>query len=168
MLSDILSTFIVLGVCYLLITVPVGLLNIKLFQAIHGSKATGRTLIKLFIPGVNIMFSRKLLYGTALLHTLLFAVCGFGLVFRVAALLLLEQYPALTPYSAFLMFGCLIAYGAAYALSALDMCLTFECGFWVFLACLLVAPVGYYMVSTQVLRYFSTVEDDVRGTFEIT
>ena len=41
----------------------------------------------------------------------------------------------------------------------------FNCGLIVTLCGVVVAPIGYYMLSTQVLGYFRSVEDTVSGRF---
>ena len=43
---DVLSVIIVLAVLYAIVSVPVGIFNLKVFQAVHGTKCTGLSILK--------------------------------------------------------------------------------------------------------------------------
>ena len=50
---DVLSVIIVLAVLYAIVSVPVGIFNLKVFQAVHGTKCTGLSILKAFAPPIE-------------------------------------------------------------------------------------------------------------------
>lgn len=50
---DVLSVIIVLAVLYAIVSVPVGIFNLKVFQAVHGTKCTGLSILKAFAPSTT-------------------------------------------------------------------------------------------------------------------
>lgn len=165
MLMDILSTILVVGILYAIVCVPVGMFNAKVFQAVHGAKCTGLSLGKALIPFCNITFSRRLTYGRAPVFRALLLVCVGLLLFRFVALALVTVAPLLIVFSSLTTVACIALYWLLYIVNAIDFCRMFNCGFVIKLACIVLAPVGYYMLSTQVLGYFRSVEDEVSGRF---
>lgn len=165
MLLNILSVVLVVAFLYSIICIPVGMFNTKLFMAIHGTKCTGLNRVKAYLPFYNITFSRWLAYGGSMVFSILLLVCALLLVFRFVAIALVASVPILVVYSALTTLGCIALYTLLYIINAVDFCRMFSCGAATMLCCLLIAPVGYYMLSLQVLSYFRNVEDEVSGRF---
>lgn len=162
---DIISVLIVLIVLYSIISIPVGLFNIKVFQAIYYAKPSGVNLIKAFLPLYNITFARKLAYGQATVANSVLLVCVLLAAFRIVALVLVSTFPVLIVYSSIVMIACIAMYWALYIFNCVDFCRMFNCGVVTTLCGIVVAPIGYYMLSTQVMGYFRSVEDEVSGRF---
>ena len=166
MLQNILSALIVLGALYMVISVPVGLVNVKLFKALHGARCTGVNALLAFIPIYNIVFGRKLVYGKATFTKVILALCTALLAFRAISVLLVAAYPILVVYSAITSILVCAVYWLLYIVNAVDLGRMFGVGAITMLCCVLIAPVGYYMLSAQIMAYFRSVEDEVSGTFE--
>lgn len=164
-MMDVISVVLVLMVLYAVISVPVGIFNLKVFQAIHGTKCTGFSFLKAFTPLYNITFARKLAYGKATVFNVILLVCLLLLLFRVVALILVSTLPILVVYSSLVMIACIALYWVLYIVNCVDFCRMFNCGIITTLCGVVVPPIGYYMMSTQVLGYFRSVEDTVSGRF---
>lgn len=164
-MMDVISVVLVLMALYAVISVPVGIFNLKVFQAIHGTKCTGFSLLKAFTPLYNITFARKLAYGKATIFNAILLLCLLLLLFRVVALVLVSTLPILVVYSSLVMIACIALYWVLYIVNCVDFCRMFNCGVITTLCGVVVPPIGYYMMSTQVLGYFRSVEDTVSGRF---
>ena len=158
---DVLSVIIVLAVLYAIVSVPVGIFNLKVFQAVHGTKCTGLSILKAFAPLYNITFARKLAYGKSTVFNVMLLICLLLFVFRVVSIALVS----LVPVPSLVMIACIAIYCILYIINCVDFCRMFNCGLIVTLCGVVVAPIGYYMLSTQVLGYFRSVEDTVSGRF---
>jgi len=161
--SIISAIVLVLGLCAVL-AVPVGIFNLKVYRAVRGTKCTGATAVEAFVPFVNILFARKLVYGQTFFKYLMW-VCAALVIFRTAALVLINTMPVLTVFSSFGMVACIALYAVLYVANAASFASLLNCGAVTMLCCVVAAPVGYYMLSTQVLNYFRSVEDVVSGRF---
>lgn len=166
MLLNIASVVLVVLILCSIVSVTPGFFNLKMFRALQGTRCTGLSAVQAFIPFYNITFSRKLSYGKSTIFDIGFIVCAVLLLFRVASVVLVSKLPVLVVFSSFAMYACLLIFFVMYIVNAVDFCRMLNCGFLTILCCVVVAPVGYYMLSTQVLAYFKEVEDVVRGTFE--
>ena len=164
-MMDVISVVLVLMALYAVNSVPVGMFNLKVFQAIHGTKCTGFSLLKAFTPLYNITFARKLAYGKATIFNAILLLCLLLLLFRVVALVLVSTLPILVVYSSLVMIACIALYWFLYIVNCVDFCRMFNCGVITTLCGVVVPPIGYYMMSTQVLGYFRSVEDTVSGRF---
>lgn len=164
-LINVLSVIIVVAILYAIISVPVGLFNLKMFQAVHGAKCTGLNFVKAFIPFYNITFSRRLVYGKATGFCIALLLCVIMFLFRVVSLVLVSAVPILIVYSSLVMIACIAFYYILYIINAVDFCRMLNCGVVTMIVSIVVAPIGYYMLSTQVLSYFRSVEDTVSGRF---
>ena len=162
---DVLSVIIVLAVLYAIVSVHVGIFNLKVFQAVHGTKCTGLSILKAFAPLYNITFARKLAYGKSTVFNVMLLICLLLFVFRVVSIALVSLVPVLVVYSSLVMIACIAIYCILYIINCVDFCRMFNCGLIVTLCGVVVAPIGYYMLSTQVLGYFRSVEDTVSGRF---
>ena len=165
MIENIISVVLVVGVLFAIISIPVGMFNTKVFQAINGTKCTGVNFIKAFIPFYNITFSRKLAYNSSGIFIIALIVCLILILFRIVALALVSVVPVLVVFSSFTTIAAILLYWLFYIINAVDFCRMFNCGMLITLCCIILAPVGYYMLSTQVLSYFRSVEDEVSGRF---
>lgn len=165
MVMNVISVLLVVLILCALISVPVGLFNLKIFQAVHGAKCTGLNFLKAFTPFYNITFSRKLTYGRTPIYNWAMIICAVLLAFRFTALLLVSAVPILVVYSSITTFSCIVLYWGFYLVNAVDFCRMFNCGVVTTLCSIVVPPIGYYMISTQVLGYFRNVEDMVSGRF---
>jgi hypothetical protein len=163
-IMDIVSICIVVGALYGVFTLPVGLFNMKMYQAVHGYKCAGSQCIALFFPFYNIAFARKLVYGRSM-YGIWVSVCMLFLLFRIASLLLVTIVPVLVVFSAITILVFLCIYYLLYVINALDFCMMLGCGILTFLCCIIITPVGYMVLSTQAVRYFKSVEDEVSGRF---
>lgn len=166
MLTNALSVLIVLAILYSIISIPVGLFNLKVFQSVNGTKCTGLNFLKAFMPFYNITFSRRLVYGKATWFHVLLLVCAVLFLCRIVAIVLVAAFPLLIVFSSIAMVACLALYYALYVINAVDFCRMLNCGLVTTLFSIAVTPIGYYMLSTQVLGYFRSVEDTVSGRFE--
>lgn len=164
-MMEALSVVIVLAFLYAIVCVPVGIFNLRLFQAINGTKCTGLNFLKAFVPLYNITFARKLAYGKAPAFNVLLALCALLFVFRVSALILVSSFPILVVYSSLIMIACLALYWLLYIVNCVDFCRMLNRGVVTTLCGIVVPPIGYYMLSTQVMGYFRSVEDTVSGRF---
>lgn len=161
------NTFILIAyilVILAVVGVPVGLFNIKVYRAVCGTKPKGLVLVDAFIPATNLLFARKLVYGKTA-YTYGLVACGVLILFRAVALALINTVPILIFYSGFAVMGCLALFIVLYVANAVSFCRLFNCKVVVTLCCLLIAPVGYYMLSTQVLGYFRNTEEELSGRF---
>lgn len=166
MLSNILSTVIVIAVLCGVFSITVGMFNTKLYKAINEEKCSGLEILKAYIPFYNIAYARKLAYGKCTVFNIGFIVCAVLIVFRVAAVILVSTFPILVVYSAFTTYVAILIYAIMYIVNAVDFVRMLNGGFITTLCCVIVAPVGYYMLSNIVIAYFKSVEDKVSGTFE--
>lgn len=164
-MMDVVSVILVLVILYAVISVPVGIFNLKMFQAIHGTKCTGLSFLKAFTPLCNITFARKLAYGRATIFNVVLRICLLLLLFRIVAVVVVSALPILVVYSSLVMIACIALYWILYIINCVDFCRMFNCGVITTLFGIVVPPIGYYMLSTQVLGYFRSVEDTVSGRF---
>lgn len=164
-MSDVISVLIVVAALAAIIAVPVGIFNVKLFQALNGTKCGGLNLVKAFVPFHNITFARKLAYGRATVYNIVLTVCLLLLLFRAVAIIVVATVPILIVYSSITTIACVLIFWLFYIINAVDFCRMLNCGITVTLCSVVIPPVGYYMLSTQVLSYFRSVEDDMSGTF---
>lgn len=149
-----------------ILTIPAGMFHCKLYFAVTDMKPSIREVILAYIPFLNIARSRKLAYGGAPVYTALMCVCGGLLLFRGVALFTLTTVPVLYVVSAFGMAACIGLYALLYIVNALDFSRMLDCGVVTCVASVLVAPLGYWLLSNQVLPYFKSVGDEVSGRFE--
>lgn len=166
MIQQIISVVIVIAVLCAVVCVTVGMFNRKLFLAVYGTKCTGLSAVEAYIPFYNIVYARKIINGKAPVFLGGFCLCAAGLIFRLGSVVLVAKFPVLIVYSSLAMVVCIALYMLLYIINAVDFCRMLNCGFLTTICCIIVAPVGYYMLSTQVLPYFKQVEDKVSGTFE--
>lgn len=164
-MMDVISVILVLAVLYAIVSIPVGIFNLKVFQAIHGTKCTGLSFVKAFIPLYNITFSRKLAYGRATAFNICLVICLLLFLFRIVSVVIVSIAPVLVVYSSLVMIACIAIYWILYIINCVDFCRMFNCGVITTLCGVVVPPIGYYMLSTQVLGYFRSVEDTVSGRF---
>lgn len=164
-LMNALSVFTVVAILYAIISIPVGLFNLKIFKAVHGAKCTGLNFIKAFIPFYNITFSRRLVYGKTTGFCVALLLCALMCLFRGISLVLVSTAPILIVYSSLVMIACIALYIILYIINAVDFCRMLNCGVVTVIVSIAIAPIGYYMLSTQVLSYFRSVEDTVSGRF---
>lgn len=164
-MMDVISVIIVLAVLYAIVSVPVGIFNLKVFQAMHGTKCTGLNILKAFTPLYNITFARKLAYSKSPVYNVLLLVCLLLFLFRIVSIVIVSAVPILVVYSSLAMIVCIALYWVLYIINCVDFCRMFNCGLIVTLCGIVAAPIGYYMLSTQVLGYFRSVEDTVSGRF---
>lgn len=165
MIQQILSTLIVIAVLCAILCVTVGMFNRKVFLAVYKSKCTGLSTIQAFIPFYNITYARRIINGKCPIFNVGLCICLIGFVFRLVSVALVAKVPVLIVYSSMVMIGCIALYMILYIANAVDFCRMLNCGFLTTICSIIVAPVGYYMLSTQVLPYFKQVEDRVSGAF---
>ena len=125
---DVLSVIIVLAVLYAIVSVPVGIFNLKVFQAVHGTKCTGLSILKAFAPLYNITFARKLAYGKSTVFNVMLLICLLLFVFRVVSIALVSLVPVLVVYSSLVMIACIAIYCILYIINCVDFCRMFNCG----------------------------------------
>ena len=164
-MNEYVAAIILVVLIYAVLCVPVGMLNTRLFKAIRGEKATGINLGEAYAPFTNITYSRKLLFGKTA-YTYGLYVVGALLAFRAAAVLLVTKLPILTPYSAFTTLLAIAIYIVLYVANAASICRLLRGGAALMLVSIFIAPVGYYLSSARVPRYFRSVEDEVSGRFK--
>lgn len=152
-------------IIYAVICIPVGMLNVSLRRAALGAKPSPNEYLKAYSPFVNITYGRKVLYGKTAYSYGLYTVVLL-LVFRVVAVLLVGTVPVLTIYSAFTTLAALALYCVLYIWNAASMCLLLRGGTMLTIVSVLIAPVGYYLISVRVPGYFKSVEDEVSGRFK--
>ena len=114
---DVLSVIIVLAVLYAIVSVPVGIFNLKVFQAVHGTKCTGLSILKAFAPLYNITFARKLAYGKSTVFNVMLLICLLLFVFRVVSIALVSLVPVLVVYSSLVMIACIAIYCILYIIN---------------------------------------------------
>lgn len=165
MAMNILSVVIVLGVLYGVLCLPVALFNLKVYQAVVGVKCGFPSVLLAFCPFYNIVFARKQVYTKAPIYNILLILCAVLLCFRFISLVMVARVPILVFYSAFCAMAAVVLYYILYIINAVDFAHMFGCGAVTKLMAILVAPVGYYLLSNQVLSYYKSVEDEVSGRF---
>lgn len=162
---EVVSVIWLLVICYVAISLTVGMFSTKMFQAMKGYKADVPFLIKAYVPFANISTARKLLYGRTL-FTALLGVCGVLVIFRIVALTLVALVPALVTYSAAGMVMCIVLYYVLYVVNAVTFSRLLQCGAGITAVCIILPMVGYYMLAVHVLPYFKREEDKLSGRFE--
>lgn len=148
------------------IGVPVGMFNTALFKAQYGTKCTGMNLVKAYTPITNIIFPRKIVYGTSKGFTALIIVAASLFVFRIAAIFLARNAPLIFLASVLAMYLCILIYAILYIVCAVDFAQMLCPRPIMFITCVILPPAAFYAMSTQVLRYFAEVSDEVTGRFE--
>lgn len=164
-MMNVISMIVVIGLLYCVLCVPVGLFNLKVYQAVMGTKCGFPTVLLAFCPLYNIVFPRKYIYNRAPVYTGLLILFTVLMLFRTVAFILVLQVPILYVFSAFASIGAIILYYGLYLFNCFDFARMFGCGILTKLFSIVVPPLGYYLVSNQVLGYYKSVEDEVSGRF---
>lgn len=164
-MMQLVSAIVVLGLTYVAFSMTVGMFNTKMFRAIKGYKADVLFMVQSYVPFLNILTARKLLYGRTV-FTYLMYLCGALAVFRILSLSLITVVPQLIIYSAFAMIACIVLYYALYIINAVIFSRLLQCSAGVTAVCIILPMVGYYLLAVHVLPYFKREEDKLSGTFE--
>ncbi len=152
-----------------LLTVPVGMFNVKMFKGSNGTDPTGGEIVKAYIPFINVRYARVMAYGTSPVFLALLCVCGGILLLRFAAIAMIGAGIGVGVYLAFFSaFGSMLAIAIWWGLAAVngvDFSNMLQAGFTTKLMCVVIPPIGYYMLSNIVLPYFRSEEAGVNDTF---
>lgn len=160
-MSNLLSVAVVLIGIYCVLSLPVAFFNLKCFEVANGYAPSFRESLLAFVPFGNLTYGRKQIYGTSKLFRVLMWVCGILALFRAISLV----FSVLLPVSTIAALTCVALYIILYIFNAVDFGRMFGAGVFTMLFCIIVAPVGYYLLSGRILAYYKSVEDEVSDTF---
>lgn len=153
----------------LIFTVPVGMFNVKMFKGSNSCAPTGGELIKAYMPFVNIRFSRVLAYGTSPVFLACLILIGVVLLVRGLSFVLVGMDIGIGVYmaffSSFLSLAAIALWWVLAAINGVDFANMLQAGFITKLCCVILPPMGYYMLSNVVLPYFRSEEAGVNDTF---
>lgn len=161
---------VVLG-CMLvgIFTIPVGIFNTRMFRGVNGSKPSGSEFLKAYTPFANVRFSRVLAYGSSTVYLVALILCAILIMSRVVALILVGLDIGWSVYLFIFTPICvLLAFAIYYILAvvnAIDFGRMIGAGTLTMIMCVIMNPIGYYMLAQQVLPYFKAEENDLSGTF---
>lgn len=145
--------------------VPIGMFNAKMYKANNDVKPTGMELVKCYLPIYHLTYAQKLAYGSATLYTVLICIFCVTIILRIIAVAMVAQWPMGVFITSFLVifgFLCLIA---VMIISGLRFAIMLQCGALTKLFCVILPPLGYYMMTQQVMAYFKSEEDELSGRF---
>lgn len=168
-MTDVLIAIgLFIGICAVF-TVPVGMFNTKMFRGINGSKPTGGEFLKAYVPFFNVRYARVLAYGSSSVFMIFLcaALVLFLLRFIAIGLIALDIGWAVYLFMLSPML-VLLALGIWWVLAivnAVDFARMLGCGGLTIVMSVLIPPVGYYMLSNNVLPYFRKEESSLHGTF---
>lgn len=161
---------VVLGLMLVgIFTIPVGIFNTRMFRGVNGSKPRGSEFMKAYAPFANIRFSRVLAYGSSTVYLVALILCFILVLSRVVALVLVWMDIGWGVYLFIFTPICvLLAFAIYYILAvvnAVDFGRMIGAGTLTMVLCVVMNPIGYYMLAQQVLPYFKAEENDLSGTF---
>lgn len=161
--------FIFVCILAAIFAVPVGMFNTKMYEGNNGFKPTGGEWFKCYIPFANIRYARVLAYGASPVFAvcLIVALIVFLLRFIAIGLVAMDVGFMVYVYMFSAMFP-LIAVGIWWVLAAIngvDFGNMLGAGLFTKLFCVILPPLGYYMLSNAVLPYFKAEEVSLGGTF---
>lgn len=152
-----------------LFSVPIGLFNVKMYKGSNNSSPTIGQYFKAYFPFVNIRYARVLAYGSSPVFLGLLILCGVLLLLRPIAYILVALDIGAGVYLAFFSaFGSLAAIGIWWVLAAIngvDFSNMLQAGTLTKIFCIILPPLGYYMLSNIVLPYFRSEEATAYDTF---
>ena len=155
-----------------LFTVPIGMFNVKMFKGSNSCSPSGGELVRAYMPFVNVRFSRVLAYGTSPAYLGLLILCGAILLVRGLAFLLVGMDIGVGAYiaffSAFASPVAIVVWWTLAAVNGVDFANMLQAGFLTKVACIIIPPLGYYMLSNVVLPYFRSEEAGTYDTFGVT
>lgn len=162
---DILIAVGLFLVILLLFSIPCGFFNTRMFRGINDSKPTGMEFVKAHMPVYNVCYARKQAYGSNTVHIVLTTLIVILFLMRFLAIALVNFVPILFVFSPFFVIVSVLMYYVLYAVNAVDFARMLGCGGITLIMCILVAPLGYYLMSNQVLPYFKESEDVMSDRF---
>lgn len=150
-------------------TIPVGMFNTKMYRGNNGEYPHGVDWLKAYIPFGNIRYARVLAYGASPIFGvfLIVAAAIFALRFISIGLVALDIGIAMYIYvfSAFFPMAALAIWWVLAAINAIDFGGMLGAGLPTKIVCVVLPPLGYYMLSNAVLPYFKAEEVSMDGTF---
>ena len=168
-MSEIIGGVVFILAIIAIFTVPVGMFNVKMFKGSNSCSPSGLELIKAYCPFVNIRYSRVLAYGTSPVFLCGLICIGLVLCVRIISIALIGLDVGIGVYLAFYSsFASLVAIAGWWVLAAVngvDFANMLQAGFITKCFCVVLPPMGYYMLSNIVLPYFRAEEVGVHDTF---
>lgn len=168
-MSEVIGGVIFILLIIALFTIPVGMFNVKMFKGSNSCSPSGCELVKAYIPFANIRFARVLAYGTSPIYLALLIMCGVILLVRGLSFLLVGLNIGVGVYIAFFSsFASLLAIAIWWVLAAVngvDFANMLQAGTVTKICCIILPPMGYYMLSNVVLPYFRSEEAGTNDTF---
>ena len=168
-MSEIIGGVVFIIGIIALFTVPVGMFNVKMFKGSNSCDPTGLELIKAYCPFANIRFARVLAYGTSPVFMCGLIICACILCLRLVSIVLVSMDVAIGVYIAFFSsFASLAAIAGWWIMAAIngvDFANMLQAGFVTKCFCVILPPMGYYMLSNIVMPYFRAEEVTARDTF---
>lgn len=168
-MSEVIGGVIFILLIIALFTIPVGMFNVKMFKGSNSCSPSGGELVKAYIPFANIRFARVLAYGTSPIYLALLIMCGVILLVRGLSFLLVGLNIGVGVYIAFFSsFASLLAIAIWWVLAAVngvDFANMLQAGTVTKICCIILPPMGYYMLSNVVLPYFRSEEAGTNDTF---
>lgn len=166
---DILVTIGLLIGLLAVFTIPIGMFNTKMFRGLNDEKPGGLEFIKAYIPFYNVRYARVLAYNTSpvFLVFLIFATLLFLTRFVALAMLVMDiGFSAyLIVFTPVCVLAALLIWWILAAINAIDFGRMIGVGGLTLLFSALIPPLGYYMLSVNVLPYFKKEETSLHGTF---
>lgn len=152
-----------------LFTIPIGMFNVKMFKGSNGTNPGGAELLKAYLPFVNIRYARVMAYGTSPVYLGLLILCGVFLLLRAISYALVAAGIGFGVYlaffSAFTSLAAIAIWWVLAAVNGIDFGNMLNVGVPTKLCCIILPPLGYYMLSNIVMPYFKSEEVTADATF---
>lgn len=173
-LLNTLGIILLVVIGYFVFVFPVTLLNVKFFRANYESKPGFGEVIKAGFPFYNITYARRIAYSRSPVFTVLITVGLLLVLVRIVLINVLRMFVTtispdlfivLVTYSSYVAIAGICLLYILYVINLVDFARMLQQGMLTMLLCIILAPVGYYVVQLHVISFFKAEEDEVSGRF---
>lgn len=150
-------------------TVPVGMFNCRMYEGNNGEKPGGLEKLKAYVPFANIRYARVLAYGSSPIFLIFLLFALFLLLMRFLSIIAVSMDIGFMVYvymvSSMLVMAAFAIWWILAAINGVDFASMLGAGMFTKIFCILLPPLGYYMLSQAVLPYFKAEAVSLNDTF---
>lgn len=157
-----------MGLClYIILCAPIGVFCTQYWRvSTEVRKVPVSVKVQSYIPVWNLVYCRKLVYGTAKAAYVVLGLLIAAFALRTFAVINIATFPYLIIYTAGFNLIAVALFWVFIIVQGIRLAQLFDSSFVYYLTMVVVPPLGYYFLSNRVVIFMKEGADNVKGTFD--
>lgn len=152
---------------YIILCAPIGIFCTQYYRASNGvHKVPMSVRLQAYLPVWNIVYCRKLVYGTAKAAYIVLGIVLAIFALRIFAVINIAAFPILIIYTAMFNLFAVALFWLFIMIQGIRLAQLFDSSFVYFFAMIVVPPLGYYFLANRAIIFMKEGVDNVKGTFD--